>query len=349
MERRLVSARTVLLGFLAALVALAIIGAVVGVDDVLAALAAADPVPALAALGATAVWLSLWGLSLYVSLRSLGVAVSPARSVLVYVSASFLNNITPFAQVGGEALSAAVIGRATDAEYETGLAAVTAVDVVNLVPTPLIAVLGLAWLAAGGDGSPVVETAATSLLAVSLVVGVLAVVAWRYRAGFGRRVVRTVVGGVAVANRTTGRVLPVDPPRLARRVESYLRGVVHVFEDRRRLGLCLGLSAAGWAALVGALWLSLLAVGHPVSLALVAVVLPVGMLAIAVPLPGGVGGVEAALVGLLVAGGGVPLAPATAGVLVYRGATYWAPLTVGGIVTAVLSVDDRSEIKVRGE
>lgn len=48
---------------------------------------------------------------------------------------------------------------------------------------------------------------------------------------------------------------------------------------------------------------------------------------------------EVALVGLLVAGGGVPLATATAGGLVYRETTCRAPLLVGGVVTAALSVD----------
>ncbi|ESP86873.1 lysylphosphatidylglycerol synthase domain-containing protein, partial [Candidatus Halobonum tyrrellensis] len=133
MSRPLVPPRTVLVGFLVALAALACLGWVAGVDRVLAGLAGADPAGVAAALAAAACWLVAWGLSLRVALRTLGVAASPPRAVAVYASATFLNGLTPFAQVGGEALTAAVLDRSTDADYETGLAAVMAVDVVNLL------------------------------------------------------------------------------------------------------------------------------------------------------------------------------------------------------------------------
>ena len=340
-ERPLVSLRTVLVGVLAALVVLALLAALVGVDDVAETLADADAGAVLGALAATATWLFAWGLSLRVSLGTLGVPVTRRRSVLVYASAAFLNNVTPFGQVGGEALSAAVVSRSTDAEYETGLSAVTAVDVVNLVPTPLLAAAGLLWLVVDGAWSPAVRIAVSAVLGVTLAVGLGATLVWRFRADVGRSVVRGTVGVVAAANGVTGRVLPVDLPRFAARVESYVRGLGRVLDDRRRLRRCLALSAVGWGALVGAFWCSLVAVGRPIPLALAAFVLPAGMVAIAVPLPGGVGGVEAALVGLLVGIGGVPLTAATAGVVVYRGATYWAPLVVGGVVTAVLTAERR--------
>ncbi|ESP86963.1 lysylphosphatidylglycerol synthase transmembrane domain-containing protein, partial [Candidatus Halobonum tyrrellensis] len=166
-------------------------------------------------------------------------------------------------------------------------------------------------------------------------------VGWRARDDAGRAAVRVAVAAVAAANRVTGRVLPVDPSRLAARVASFLGGVERVVGNRRCLATCLGLSAAGWTALVAAFWLSMRAVGHPVSVGLAAFVLPVGLLAVAVPLPGGVGGVEAALVGLLVGAGGLPVGGATAGVVLYRVATYWAPMAVGGVVTAALAAESR--------
>lgn len=336
---RPVTPRTVVAGILAALVVLAIFTAVVGLGGVVGVVASAEPLSVLGVFAATAAWLVAWGLSLSVSLRCLGVPVSRGRSVVVYTSAVFLNSVTPFAQVGGEALSAAVIARTTDTEYQTGLAAVTAVDVVNLMPTPLIALAGVTWLVVEGAGTPRIRTAILSFLGVSLAVAVVGGLTWHYRVGVGRRLVGGVVGIVTATNRLTGRIATIDLPDLVRRVDAYLQGVARVFADRDGLGRCLGLSVAGWVALVLALWLSLHAVGHPVSIATAAVVLPIGMLAIVVPLPGGVGGVEAALVGLLVGLAGVPLTTATAGVLIYRGATYWTPLLFGGVVTAVLSLE----------
>lgn len=335
--RRLVSIRSVASGFLVALLVLAAIGIVVGIDTIVDVIAGADPLSILAALSLTAVWITAFGLSLSVTLDTLGVDVSPQRSILIYASAVFLNSLTPFAQIGGEALSAVIVTRSTDARYETGLAAITAVDVVNLVPSPLFALSALAAVVLGDGWSSEFRVAALSALgiAVALVVGVG--LAWWFRDG----VTRTIVAVVTTVNSVTGRGVGLDPADLFGQVESYLDGVGRVFGDRRALATCLGLSVVGWAALVASFWLSLRAVGHPIPLPVAAFVLPVGLLAIVVPLPGGVGGVEVALTGLLVTVGGVPLAPATAGVLVYRGVSYWAPFLFGGLVTVALVVRHR--------
>ncbi len=337
-----VSLRAALGGLLVALLALALLGAAVGVERVASGLAAVDPATAAAVLAAAATWFVAWGLSLYVALRTLGVGVTPRRAVLVYASATFLNGLTPFAQVGGEALAAAVISRSTDATYETGLAGVVAVDVVNLVPSPLFALVGVAWLVAAGARSAAFRPLALASLGVSVAALAAVAVAWRFRTDAARWLTRAGLGAVAAANRFAGRTVTVDADRLAGRVGSFLAGTEAVFGNRSRLGVCLGLSTVGWGCLVLAFWLSLRAVGHPVPAGVAAFVLPVGMLAIAVPLPGGVGGVEAALVGLLVAVGGVPAPAATAGVLLYRGATYWTPLLFGGVVTAALTTASRA-------
>ena len=337
-----VSLRLVLVGFLAAFAALTLLGAAAGVEHVVDALAAADPRTVGVALGATALWLTSWGLSLYVALRTLGVDVTPGRAVLVYASATFLNGLTPFAQVGGEALSAAVISRSTDAEYETGLAAVTTVDVVNLVPSPALALAGAVSLVAAGAHTSALRSAAFALLGASTALAVAGALTWRFRPRVERSVVHAGVGVAGVANRLAGRTTPVDAARLTRRIETFLAGTERVFGRRRRLAVCLGLSAVGWTCLMLAFWLSLRAVGSPTPLALVIFVLPVGMFAIVIPLPGGVGGVEAALVGLLVAVGSVPVADATAGVVLYRAVSYWTPLLFGGAVTAALTVASRA-------
>lgn len=341
-----VSPRAILGGFLAGFLVLTVLGLVVGAEGVIAGLAGADPGLVAGALGAALLWLVLWGLSLYVALRTLRVDVTPGRAVLVYASAIFFNGLTPFAQVGGEALSAAVVSRSTDAEYETGLAALTTVDLVNLLPSPLFAFAGLVSLVAAGERSAEFRLATLAVLGASLAAAVVGLLAWHFRAGVGQWLARAGVGAVATVNRLTGRVV-TDGSRLTARIESYLAGVERVFGDRRRLAACLGLSTAGWACLVLAFSLSLRAVGHPVPVGLAAFVLPVGLLAIAVPLPGGVGGIEAALVGLLVAIGAVPVASATAGVVLYRGVTYWLPLLFGGAVTAALTAGGRFRVHRR--
>jgi hypothetical protein len=341
MSRPLVDARTVAVGFLVALAVLAALGAVVGVAPVVAALADADSTAVLAALAATAVWLCAWGTSLFVALRTLDAPVCLPRAILVYASATFFNGLTPFAQVGGEALSAAVLSRSTDVEYETGLAAITAVDVVNLLPSPAFAVVaGVSLVVAGHEvpDVPLLATAAVGVLGVTIVTGLLV---HHFRPGADRTLARIGVRAVVAATRTAARLLSLDASGLSRRVDSFLRGVRRVFGRRRALALCVALSVVGWFALVLAFWFSLRAVSHPVSLGLVAFVLPVGMVAVAVPLPGGVGSVDVALIGLLTAVGGVPSTAATAGVILYRGVTYWLPLLFGGGASVGLTVEAR--------
>lgn len=271
-------------------------------------------------------------------LRTLAVEISVPKALLAFASATFLNGLTPFAQVGGEALSAAVVSRATGARYETCLAGVAAVDLVNLVPSALFAAVRVAWIVAAGGPTAEVRLAVAALAGVVAVVAALGGLAWRFRDGVGAGTVAAGVRLIAAANRLTARVTRVDPAAVGRRVETLFDGFERLSADRRRLAVCLSLSALGWLFLVAALWLSLRAVGYAVPVAGVCFVLPVAMLAVAVPLPGGVGGVEAALVGLAVGALGVPPAAATAAVLLYRGATYWLPLALGGAATAALGL-----------
>lgn len=341
MSARPLPLRATLIGFALAVVAVAVLVGVVGVDPIVDAFVATEPAAVGAVLAFALAWFLAWSLSLFVVLRALGVAVSAPRTVLVYASATFFNGLTPFAQLGGEALTAAVLVRSADANYETGLAAVAATDAINLVPSVLLAGTGLGLLAAGGAAPPGTGLAALVLLGVVATVGTLAGLAWYGRATVSTLVARVVVAAVRATARVTRRVTTVDPAGVGARVDRFVASFEHLLSDRRRLATCFGLSLLGWGGLAFALRASLAAVGHPVPFGVVAFVLPVAMVAAVVPLPGGAGSVEAALVGLLVVVTGLPAATVAAGVILYRGATYWLPLLVGGAVTVVLATGGR--------
>jgi len=83
-----------------------------------------------------------------------------------------------------------------------------------------------------------------------------------------------------------------------------------------------------------------LAVGRSISLWLVFFIVPASTLAGLTPSPGGLGGVEAALVGLLVVLAGFSTASGYATATVYRLASYWFALGVGGV--AAVAVVTRS-------
>jgi uncharacterized membrane protein YbhN (UPF0104 family) len=92
------------------------------------------------------------------------------------------------------------------------------------------------------------------------------------------------------------------------------------------------ISSAGLTtANVGALYLCILALGVHVPFVVVLLAFTFGVGAgAALPTPGGLGGVEAGIVGALVAYG-VPITQAVSAVVAYRLISYWLPLIGGGL------------------
>lgn len=330
-----VDLRASLAGFAGALVVLVLLFWLVGIQRILDALSQADPALTGVVLAVAAGWLTAWGLSLWTVLGVLGSPVSPVRSVAVFAASMFANNVTPFGQAGGEPVSALFISRATDSEYESGLAAIASVDSLNFIPSIGLAALGIAYFSTQIAFGRRLRVATFAVGTLAVGVPVLAYVAWRYR----ERVEKTAVRALMPVFRGFGRVLPRRTPPTSEavhvRVRGFTRAVGRVATDRRSLAMALGFSFAGWFCLATSLWVSLSAVGVTVPFAVTLVAVPVGAIAGVTPLPGGLGGVEAVLVGLLVALGVGPTV-ATAAVMLHRAATYWLPMLVGGVVAGTL-------------
>ncbi|MFB6152574.1 MAG: YbhN family protein [Haloarculaceae archaeon] len=330
------------LGFVGALVVLAALVWVVGIGDVLAAFREIRTAYLLAILAVAACWLFAWGLALRTVLGALGAPISVPLSALVFVGAVFSNNVTPFGQAGGEPVSAYLISRAADREYETGLAAIASVDALHFVPSLAYAAVGFTFVLAGAvqlGRNLVFAATAITVLAVGLPTA--AYLGWRYRFELEAAVVRLLTPGI----RAFGRVVPGRRPPTAntveRRIEGFFGAIERVATSRSTLVEAVGFSALGWLCKCAALWLSLFAFGQVVPFAVVLLVVPMGALAGITPLPGGLGGIEAVLVALLVSTTGIPAGVASAAVLVHRGATYWAPTVVGGGVAFALGARDR--------
>lgn len=327
--------RTLLLGAGAAIAVLALLSVAVGVDRVAAALAAADPafVAATATLGLC--WLASWSLMLRGVLGALDVSLSPWAAFRVYSGAAFANNVTPLGQAGGEPVAAALIATVTDARYETGLVGIASVDVLNVVPSISLVFLGVGSYAATAAVGERVGFAVAS--AVGLIAAIVATIAliWRYRVA----VVDRVPGA---AGPLLGRFDRFDAEAveagLADRLGNFFADIERVGADRRRLVGVVALSLVGWLFQAAALTVAFAAVGHPISPLIPMFVVPLSYVAGATPLPGGLGGIEAALVGLLVPTTGVAAAAVTAAVFLFRGAVYWLPTAIGGASASALGV-----------
>jgi uncharacterized protein (TIRG00374 family) len=337
--------RATILGFVGALAVFAALFAFAGVDDILAQLAGADLRLVTLVFLATLGWLAAWGFSLRTVLNVLGVPLSVPQAFFVFTGAMFSNNVTPFGQAGGEPITALLISRVADTEYETGLAAIASVDTLNFVPSITIAVVGVGYYVTettlGTTRRLEFALAAVAVLAVG--VPALGYLAWQRRYRLESRVVGTLTPVVRRIARRLPRVPVPTVGGLEHRINGFFRAIERVATNPRGLALALALSATGWFFQMLGLWLAFRAIGTPIPLSVALFVVPIGAIAGVTPLPGGAGGIESVLVVLLVA---APLPTVTepvalAAVVVFRGMVYWTPTVLGGAVTGVVGFRSR--------
>ncbi|WP_266078812.1 lysylphosphatidylglycerol synthase transmembrane domain-containing protein [Haladaptatus caseinilyticus] len=331
--------RTIVVGFVAAVAVLLVVFSVLGIDRVISALSMANARVVALVVVVALCWLFSWAMSLRTVLGILGVHVSALRAFFLYAGATFANNVTPFGQAGGEPFTALLISRVTNAEYETSLGAIATVDSINFVPSITFALVGVAYYATVVTLGDTIELVALTIVVIAVAIPTAAVVGWQNRDRVGEGIAGGAVPLIGIAARVVPNVNPTTKPAVKRRVDGFFGAIERIAGDRRGLLLAVFFSAFGWLLSSISLWLSLYSLGHPVPFAAVLFIVPIGSIAGVAPLPGGLGGVEAALVLLLVPITGVTAATAGAAAFIHRGATYWLPTMLGGVTIAMLEAD----------
>ena len=319
-----------LAGFVVAGALLYLFAAGVGLGEVRRTLAEADPRWLAAGCLSTLCCLALWGRAWQVVLRVAGVEVPYRRLVVTYFAATFANYVTPLGQAGGEPFIAYVLSRDTTASYEESLASVVTADLLNLLPFFSFSAVGLSVLLLQSSLPAAATALARGLLVMALGVPALVVVGWRFR----ERVRTGVLRLVAPLARLTDR-LSVD--HVAERVDDLYEAFGRIAEDRVALVEAVAFAYLGWVCFALPLYFAGVTLGFDaVDPLLVLFVVPASTLAGLTPSPGGLGGVEAALVALLVALTGLTAAQALAAALVYRVMSYWFALGVGGLAAVTV-------------
>ena len=329
--------RALLVGFSAAIALLAGLFFLVGTDRILESLVSAEPTLVAATLAFALCWLAAWSLMLRTVLGILGVDIPVGKSFFVYASAVFANNVTPFGQAGGEPVAALLISKVSTARYETGLAGIATVDVLNVISSVSMILVGVGYYATTARIGERLETAAGSALVLIAGIAVLMLLVWRYRDPIVDRVsdaVAFAVGRFPIGGSDSAAV----EKNVAERLHRFFDRVERIATSRERLAAVLGLSLLGWLFQTAALLAAFAALGYDVPIYVALFAIPLGNLAGAAPLPGGLGGIEAAFVALLVPTTGIPAPVVTAAVLVYRGAIYWLPVLIGGGSMAAFGV-----------
>jgi uncharacterized protein (TIRG00374 family) len=329
--------RSILVGFAGAGVILSVLFWVVGVEGILTQLRRAEPSVVALLFGLVPLWLVAWGLCLHTVLRALGTPTSRVRSVVVFVAATFANQVTPFGQAGGEPISAFLISEAADTEYENGLAAIASVDTLHFFPSIGMAVVGIGLFVLRGFSFGRNLLAASLAVAALLAGFVLAlVVGWTFRQRIEAAVLSVLWPILSRVGAAIPRVTPPSREGIERRVDGFFDSIGRIARNRRLVALAVTFSFGGWLTLAVCLWVSLAALGISTPFVAMLVVLPVASIAGIFPIPGGLGGVETAFIVMIVSTTGVATTAATAAVIIYRGVTYWLPMLVGGGVAAVL-------------
>lgn len=311
-------------GFLVAAVLLYLFGWALGWERILDVLGRADLGWMVVACGSTALCLVLWTKGWDIVLSVVGVDIPLSHLVPTYFAATFGDYVTPFGKAGGGPLIAYVLSTHDQASYEEALASVFTTDSLNLLPFFSFAGLGVLALALQGEIPGRIRPLLYGLGGMALAVPFVGLLLWRREVWVVRTVSRT---GSWLAARTRF----VDAAELEERVVEFFSLLDRVGRSRARLVEVLVLSYTGWVLFAAPMWLSGMALGVELDLLLVGFVVPASAMASFVPTPGGLGGVEAAVAGLLVVLGGVPVATAAAIALLYRAASYWFVVLTGGL------------------
>lgn len=331
-----------LLGAGILLATVAFVGLVLDWRRVLSVLAEADL--ALLALGvfASIAGLACWSEALRHLLPRDAQAVSRPRGFIVYATGGVVRNVLPVGYASSIAVLAYVYRREATISINRSLAAVSVAELLIAIASTGVTVGGLALLVALGPVTPLVSWLAVGALILAVGGTLTGTLVW-YRRETVRRVVDAAAAFVA---RAVNRLAPgsgerFSPAAVEETVAEYVRALSTVSGRRRAVAITFGYAVAGWLALVGAMYVSGLAVGYSVPIAVALFVVPIGGYATVLPVPGGLGGYELGVAGVLHLLGGLGLAEALAVTLLFRVCSYWTVIAVGAVATMLLSIDVR--------
>jgi len=310
---------------------------VVDAREVFAAARRGDPVLLAVVAGTILLWNASWGLALYNVLSALDIRVPVHTALLVNAAGAFANHVTPFGQAGGEPVTAWLLTQTADTDYEVGLASITSLDAINVVPSLSFAAVGsLYYVTTETNGR--LGLLPVAVIAAAVVLPVVAALAWRYRTAIRGRAGGTVTG---VVHRVVGaipRVSLPDAEDLAERIRGFTDAVGRVAVSRERLVAALSFSALGWAFQALGLWVTFLALDASVPVYVPFFVLPLGKVGSALPTPGGLGGTEAINVTLLTLLTAVSAPTIAAVVTIHSVGGYLLTTTIGAAATSALGV-----------
>lgn len=338
--------RRAVAGLALALVLVGLLVYGVGWEEVFEHVRNANPLAFGAALGAGTAILALRGLLVKQLLGPIDGAARGGPFVTAFLTGYFARSTLPWGRSTGTPITAYLLARNSESEFEDNLAVVATAEVFAFVASIVVGLAGLAFFVGTGDTSAdlvftLFLVASGSLLAVGMVVVLIS-----------QGAARTALLSLTAR----WEALVVDVPRLPggdghfqTRVENFFETLETVGGARRTLAIAFAIALCSWSVNALPLYFSLLALGVETPIALSLACAPLASFGGVIPLPGGTGGIEYALAGLLVATIGLSGDLATAVTLLYRLATYWQHVVLGGVGAVYLSMIGTRSVVTLGD
>ena len=307
----------------------------VGWESVLENVSEANPRWLGAGFGAGVGVLALRGLIVERLLGPIDGTATGLAFVTAFLGGYFARSALPWGRSVGTPITAFLLAVNSDSEFEDNLAVVATAEVFAFLASLVVALVGIILVTvAVGPSDDLLVAGTVAVVGGLLALGVLVVVVstgWAKTAAFGL---------TARVERLVGRFPRVNNPegRLTNRVDGFFTTLDRIGAARRTISTALVVALASWTLNVLPLYFAFLALGIDAPFAVALVCAPLASFGALLPLPGGTGGIEIALVTLLVAIGGFTGDVATAAALLFRLTTYWVHLVLGGFGALYLSV-----------
>ncbi|MFC4358710.1 YbhN family protein [Halobium salinum] len=315
-----------LAGFVVAGVVLYLFGRVIGWAEITRTLRDANFAWVAAACGSSLLCLLVWSKSWDVILHLLDVHIPWRSLVPTYLAATFADYVTPFGKAGGSPFIAYILSADDRANYQESLAGVVTADLLNLLPFFTFAGVGFVALLVQNRVPQNARGLIVGLAVLAVAMPLIIYLSYRRR-DFVEGLVVKVVGPIA---RRTERI---DAEKIRDRVDGFYDRIDIIGGNPRVMVHTLVYAFVGWVLFAAPLYLSARSLGITIDPLIVLFIVPASTLAGVTPTPGGLGGVEAAIVGLLVALTPLGTGTAAAVALLYRVASYWFVVLVGGVAT----------------
>lgn len=323
--------RRLAIGLVVPLLVFTVLISLVGVDEFVASLQTFSWTTLIGLFGLALAGLLAMGGSFAVVAGGVGLGLGRVHAIVAYTEVNLADNLTPFGQAGGEPVAALFVSRRSERPYEEGLAAVSALDVINFIPAIIVLGVGGVYVAVfdrtvPGELRPIIGGFAIVVICVSI-----AVLLVQARSDVAKRWVSSIVvwlNGVLATIPVLATLSTADP---AGRVDGYTRALGRVAVSRRRIVMAGTLSTLAFVMQGLVLWGAMTALGGSLSPAVAVIIIPISLTAAIIPLPGGGGGIEGVQVILLGALAGISPPTSITAVVLSRGLVYWLPVVVGGL------------------